>query len=184
MSLSMSTHRHIARALRHLGAETGSVVLLALIAVGLWYAVPHLGERQSSTGFISSEVQFTDASPQGLAIVPASCPSDPHYTGECDPEEGISKCSISNSKGTIDKGERVRISWLWSPITDPPQFAPVTYIAGSILPDIGAVGITGARNVTPSETTVYTYSGLASSAGLIRSFSCTTRVTIKTILCL
>jgi hypothetical protein len=31
----------------------------------------------------SSEAQFTDVSIHGLAIVPASCPSDPHYAGEC-----------------------------------------------------------------------------------------------------
>ncbi|MCE9541236.1 hypothetical protein K8R03_01600 [Candidatus Kaiserbacteria bacterium] len=33
--------------------------------------------------FASAEVQFTDASAHGLAIVPASCPSSPHYAGEC-----------------------------------------------------------------------------------------------------
>jgi hypothetical protein len=33
--------------------------------------------------FVSSEVRFADASASGLAIVPASCPSNPHTSGEC-----------------------------------------------------------------------------------------------------
>lgn len=33
--------------------------------------------------FVSSEVRFADASASGLAIVPASCPSNPHTAGEC-----------------------------------------------------------------------------------------------------
>ncbi|NBV77470.1 hypothetical protein EBR66_04880 [bacterium] len=31
----------------------------------------------------SIELAFTSPSPQGLAIVPASCPSSPHYVGDC-----------------------------------------------------------------------------------------------------
>lgn len=31
----------------------------------------------------SAETRFADTSSRGLQIVPASCPSDPHYTGEC-----------------------------------------------------------------------------------------------------
>lgn len=33
--------------------------------------------------FVSSEVRFADASASGLAIVPASCPSNPHTSLEC-----------------------------------------------------------------------------------------------------
>jgi hypothetical protein len=37
----------------------------------------------SPVAFVSSEVRFADASASGLAIVPASCPSNPHTSGEC-----------------------------------------------------------------------------------------------------
>jgi len=40
--------------------------------------------------FASAEVQFTDASAHGLAIVPASCPSSPHYVGDC--SGGVGAC--------------------------------------------------------------------------------------------
>src|SRR3989344_2786165 len=33
--------------------------------------------------FTSSEVKFSDSSMSGLSIMPASCPSDPHWEGEC-----------------------------------------------------------------------------------------------------
>lgn len=51
--------------------------------------------------FASVEVQFTDASSGGLAIVPASCPSSPHYSGDCsalveDGGSGDGDCSPSN----------------------------------------------------------------------------------------
>lgn len=37
----------------------------------------------TSKPFASAEVQFTDSSASGLAIVPASCPSNPHFAGDC-----------------------------------------------------------------------------------------------------
>ncbi len=39
--------------------------------------------QSRSSVFSSPEVTFTDASQSGLAIVPASCPSDPHFVGDC-----------------------------------------------------------------------------------------------------
>lgn len=54
------------------------LILAALLVAGL-------GAQRSSAPFASAEVQFTDASAHGMQIVPASCPSSPHYAGECDP---------------------------------------------------------------------------------------------------
>ena len=51
------------------------LLLLALVAAG----------GTGKDAFVSTEVKFTDVSARGLAIVPASCPSSPHYAGECDP---------------------------------------------------------------------------------------------------
>ena len=56
------------------------VFAAVLVAVAILATL--LNSRQP---FASSEVQFTDSSASGLAIVPASCPSSPHYAGECDP---------------------------------------------------------------------------------------------------
>ncbi|HTR18622.1 MAG TPA: hypothetical protein VMH91_01415 [Candidatus Paceibacterota bacterium] len=41
------------------------------------------GASSHAAGHLSPEVKFTDASGGGLAIVPASCPSDPQYLGDC-----------------------------------------------------------------------------------------------------
>src|SRR3989344_6972461 len=75
-----------------------AVVLVAL-AFALLAALPDA--RQP---FASSEVQFTDSSAQGLAIVPASCPSSPHYSGECDLPKECLVSWIANLLGT-DCGE-------------------------------------------------------------------------------
>jgi hypothetical protein len=39
--------------------------------------------RGSESVIASSEARFTDASAHGLMIVPASCPSNPDYAGQC-----------------------------------------------------------------------------------------------------
>lgn len=52
------------------------LILAALLVAGL-------GTRHVRAPFASAEVQFTDASTHGMQIVPASCPSSPHYTGDC-----------------------------------------------------------------------------------------------------
>lgn len=51
----------------------------------LFFALAMNSASNNNTPFQSSEVQFTDASRGGLAIVPASCPSSPHYGGDCSP---------------------------------------------------------------------------------------------------
>lgn len=51
------------------------VALAALILV--------LALNNAAVPFRSSEVAFTDSSAHGMSIVPASCPSYPHYAGDC-----------------------------------------------------------------------------------------------------
>lgn len=57
------------------------VVLAAGLAILAVLAIALDSQKQA---FVSSEVRFADASQRsGLAIVPASCPSSPHYSGQC-----------------------------------------------------------------------------------------------------
>lgn len=79
-----------------------------IISVGVLVVIVFAIDFLSSDHpFTSVEVKFTDASPHGVAIVPASCPSDPHYPGECGGScvsnvgEG---CSASNSCGGSSSG--------------------------------------------------------------------------------
>ncbi len=58
----------------------GSPLLIIGFISVLLFAIVSVFPNKS---FTSVEAKFTDASTGGLAIVPASCPSDPHYAGEC-----------------------------------------------------------------------------------------------------
>ena len=62
------------------GTVLGQLWALAFFLVFL-FAISMVGE--TGKPFVSSELRFADSSPSGLSIVPASCPSDPHYAGEC-----------------------------------------------------------------------------------------------------
>ncbi len=69
----------------HFGRELFSsgirrAILIALVGIALLLAVSYVLPDQE--GFRSSELRFTDASSQGLAIVPASCPSYPRHASE------------------------------------------------------------------------------------------------------
>ena len=79
----MTKHLHKLKAharLFHVQKEAAFALILIVLTFVLLAALPDT--RQP---FASSEVQFTDSSASGLAIVPASCPSTPDYAGECDP---------------------------------------------------------------------------------------------------
>lgn len=58
------------------------VVLATLLAtIGVIYAL-EVGAHERAP-LASSETRFVEYSQNGMQIVPASCPSDPHYSGEC-----------------------------------------------------------------------------------------------------
>ena len=75
----MSSHRHVDTvfSLDGVYGKLFAAILLTLVAIVI------AGGRGDSAAFESPEVKFADASPGGLSIVPASCPSSPHYAGEC-----------------------------------------------------------------------------------------------------
>ncbi|HVU75235.1 MAG TPA: hypothetical protein VHD38_00115 [Candidatus Paceibacterota bacterium] len=56
-------------------------IVLLVVAVAALLMLNAIMASQKAIG--SAEVKFTDASAKGLAIVPASCPSYPHYGGDC-----------------------------------------------------------------------------------------------------
>lgn len=58
--------------------EIGFLFILGLFVVSFM-----LGYAPERSGIASSETHYTDPSESGLAIVPASCPSSPHYPGQC-----------------------------------------------------------------------------------------------------
>ncbi len=58
-----------------------AIVFVALVVL----FIAMFGTSTQGAPFVSAEVQFTDVSASGMHIVPASCPSDMHYVGECTP---------------------------------------------------------------------------------------------------
>src|SRR5438552_3673252 len=60
-----------------------AVVVLTFVALVVSSVAPHRPSTMTSV-----ETKFADVSRGGYAIVPASCPSDPHTAGECDPVTG------------------------------------------------------------------------------------------------
>lgn len=149
--------------------------LAVLFLVGLLVV---LGGSPDRPGFASSEVQFTDASVSGLAIVPASCASSPHYAGECDvpPTPNPStNCGIAISPNSISAGESTTLGWSANP-----NYGIFTLSTqGSINHGIGSVPQNGQTAIVPLASTFYTYSGTQSLLGVpVRSFSCSAQVTV------
>ena len=140
------------------------IVLLAALAL---FAISSLGAPQSG-GFASSEVQFTDNSARGMQIVPASCPSSPHWLGQCDgtpPPPSQNGCTISVEPSGITAGTVTRrvgdaAHGIRSRAPDIPPSVPS--------PGIGPVARTGSLTVNPSQTTIYTYSGTYNARSLRR----------------
>ncbi len=146
------------------------VVFLALIAL----LVAGFGMQQSRAPFASAEVQFTDVSARGMHIVPASCPSDQHYVGECAPPTcpsgyvgtppnctvpgPSSGCSITSSPDPIVAGQSTSLSWSTLNYQHL-GFLSVAPSGTSISPGIGAVNPSGSATVSPTQTTTYTLSG-------------------------
>ena len=108
------------------------VFAAVLVAVAVAILAASLNARQP---FASSEVQFTDSSASGLAIVPASCPSTPDYAGECDPSP---LCNLPSAvaalfgincpeppQNTCDNGASN-----YPTCTFPPNTCPIGYILG------------------------------------------------------
>jgi len=137
---------------------------IAVIAVGALLATSHRAP------IASSEVQFADTSATGLGLIPASCPSSPHYSGQCTPpSQPSSGCVIQANPSSSIAGSEVVISWSsTSDYSDP--------YTRSISPTIGAVSWSGSYSVYPNTTTTYTMTGTHANPG--SNFSCSTTVTV------
>lgn len=121
--------------------------------------------------FVSSEVAFTDASASGLSIVPASCPSYPHYAGECSPGGGGSggagsavsvtatgnSCVLALNRNTISSGGSAMLSWSanYSIFGIPYSVNGTITATPNTSGAPGAVGSTGSYQVNPTVTTTY-----------------------------
>jgi hypothetical protein len=175
------THSSHAQTIRpRVRARLYLIVLLALAAV----CIAGLSIRSTSEPFASAEVEFTDASARGMQIVPASCPSDQHYIGECGPATctppytGTYPNCVYTPPGTGGpggggggipgvSGNACVIVLSPSTITlggssamswnsNYAVFGIPFSMSGSITPTPGAVAASGATTVSPSVSTTYT----------------------------
>lgn len=159
---------------RHVRREFLFALALSLFALFIY----SIFSQSLPAGFRSAELKFTDASARGLAIVPASCPSSPHYDNECEGGERASTyCTISVSGVNDERAAGRTLSW-----TANTAFGIFTLTSsGRIDPDIGPVSVSGSQLVSPPFSTLYTYSGTQSLFGLpVRSFSCSVFVRMPT----
>ena len=174
-------------------------MILIFLGAVILFALASFGTPQSG-GFASSEVQFSDTSVRGMQIVPASCPSSPHWAGECGgtpPEPWQAGCTISvdpsgitagsagtgggSAGGFGDRGgtpgESAVLSW--DTLTRV-GYTPI----GSISNGIGPVARQGSVSVSPSQTTIYTYSGTYNARSFggvlipVATFSCSTSLLV------
>jgi hypothetical protein len=155
---------------------TRTLVLFALLLVAFLLALSFVST--SSSGFRSVELKFTDASRSGALIVPASCPSYAHYSGECNVPPApnpATNCGIAISPNSISSGGSATLGWSANT-----SFGLFTLTSeGSINNGVGAVAVTGTLNVSPTVSTVYTYSGTQYFLAVpIRTFSCSAAITV------
>lgn len=135
-----------------------SIALLSLLA-------PH----QRAT-FSSAETRFVETSANGMRIVPASCPSNPHSSGECTPPPQPSAgCTITASPSTISSGGSSVISWSSTTSYDDPY-------TRTISPTIGGVAWSGTWSVAPTQTTTYTLT--ATHAASASNYSCSVTLNV------
>lgn len=154
---------------RHVRREFLLVLALSLFALFIF----SLFSLSPNGSFRSAEFKFSDASAHGLSIVPASCPSSPHYAGECTgqpPPPPSSGCVLFANPTSIAPGESSTLEWASSPGAT----------SGAITPGIGPVPAQGTISVSPSQTTTYVYSGTSQGVqGRLGSlYSCLASVTV------
>lgn len=171
---------------RTIALKKHEAVVLAILAVVIAGMFLYADTRPA---FSSSEVRFTELSESGLQIVPASCPSSPHYANECSGGgiRRVGQCTIWASDYALAAGESATVSWLaddgfsldmggWS--------ISYTYSSGSITA-IGSVPRSGSLMVAPAQTTTYVFTAnyasdwaAASIFGPPPSLKCDATVTV------
>ncbi|TSC86211.1 MAG: hypothetical protein G01um10148_717 [Parcubacteria group bacterium Gr01-1014_8] len=162
--------------LRGISTRTYWAILFGMLSIAVFQ---FSGALQMQDGIVSSETRFTEYSGSGLRIVPASCPSNPHQSGDCDtPIQPSSGCVIYASPLTVASGQVSNLSW--SSETD-----PINPWTRTLSPTPGGVAWAGSWSVTPTQSTTYTLTGTRSSVqsgdALVQteSWSCNVTVTVN-----
>lgn len=136
---------------------------LLVFALGVLFFLSYISGSGAGRPFVSTEMQFSDGSSSGLSIVPASCPSSPHYAGECGvggggygggstPTISGNACVIGFSPSTIMVGGSSLMAWN----SDYRIFNIPFSLSGVISPGPGSVAGSGITTVSPSVSTTYT----------------------------
>ncbi|MEN9561643.1 MAG: hypothetical protein RIQ56_916, partial [Candidatus Parcubacteria bacterium] len=138
--------------------------------------------------FESTEVRFTDASQKGFQIVPASCPSNPHYAGECTtpngdipggggtPPQPATGCVLYANPSVVAYGRSSSLSWNTGCGSGGCSNTPGQ--PGTIIPGVGSVTLSGTRSVSPAESTTYVYSGSYAGSSNPATYSCSRSVMV------
>lgn len=150
---------------RILAAAFGALVILSISFVSAQYR----------PAIASSETRFSEHTAHGLQVVPASCPSNPHYVGQCNPFD--SNCSLSVGHSVVTSGTPTTVSWH---IAADPVWGSATTIQGTLSP-LGLVttSLSGSTTVSPTQTTTYQMAGSQYFWGLPSStFSCQNTITV------
>lgn len=146
------------------------VVLLVCAAISLVAISMDVTSRPAVS---SAETRFVETSESGLNIVPASCPSDPHYSNECSASGG--GCTISANPSSISQGGIATLSWGVADQTT--ALGQVSTPANIAISGVGSVARSGITNVSPTGTTIYTLSGSYVYLGVTTGgFSCSVTV--------
>src|SRR3989344_7313067 len=150
-----------------------NVFLFACMLLTLVSLFVFSGARQP---FSSAEVKFTDASAGGLAIMPASCPSDPHWEGECNPA-----CIITATPNSYNAGSVNTVQIHWQAQQPPPENDSQITIFNMAISGIGGVYTSGTLDVAaPQSSFTYTCDGayLDDSGNVLGQFTCSAPVTV------
>lgn len=160
---------------RHVRKELIFVLALSLFALFVF----SFFSFSPGGDFRSVELKFTDPSVGGLAIVPASCPSDAHFEGQCGSTINTQySCAISADPHQVDAGNDSTLVWAiraqlnvprtfldwslyyslspWPPVASSQEFGPVGQgrgTSGSGFPGYGGLVFIG--DVTPSPFSYY-----------------------------
>lgn len=142
---------------------------------------------QSSQPFATSEARFADRSADGLSIVPASCPSSPHYRGQC----SVPSCTLYPSTATPQNGQSITLYWSVTRYATGQAsgedakhtFSGSINNGGGSVSGSGSAALSGQVTVTaqPYETTytldgVSSYSPAVAGTGGTKHIACSTTV--------
>mgnify|MGYP003393212075 CR=1 FL=1 len=122
-------------------------IMVVRVHVGLVFLTT--GDTKERNPLSSAETRFVEKSAGGMQIVPASCPSDPHVSGECDtPPQPVVGCILTASLGEISAGETSVLHWSSETDFNNPWNRVLSPVPGE-------VPWAGTWTVAPTVTTTY-----------------------------